>query len=167
MLDFTSPLGGGRIRIRAIPCLCCSAVPKLGNIEGSSEAESRKRNMTFMATGIVAFMHDTEAKSRQAEAVTSVTAARQMPTKIQPPSSSIHRYLKDLRGTLETDTDRARRLLTKMLGKVTLRRDGARLLADVKGNLPGLLDVEVFGRAGAGSPSPALYSWPLATVAVA
>ena len=50
------------------------------------------------------------------------------------------------------DTDRARRLLAKMLGKVTLRRDGARLLADVKGNFPGLLDVDeaVFGRAGAG-----------------
>ena len=30
-----------------------------------------------------------------------------------------------------------------MLGNVTLRRDGARLLADVKGNLPGLLDVDL------------------------
>ena len=40
-------------------------------------------------------------------------------------------YLEDLRGALETNTDRARRLLTKMLGKVALRRDGARLLAHV------------------------------------
>jgi site-specific DNA recombinase len=93
-----------------------------------------------------------EAERRVAECEASLAAARQMPVKIQPPSSSINRYLEDLRGALETDTDRARRLLVKMLGKVTLRRDGARLLADVKGNLPGLLDVdeEVFGRAGAG-----------------
>lgn len=110
-----------------------------------------------------------EAERRVAECEAAVTAARQMPTKIQPPSSSINRYLEDLRGALETDTDRARRLLAKMLGKVTLRRDGARLLADVKGNLPGLLDVdeEVFGKAGAGSPSTALSSWPLASVMVA
>ena len=95
-----------------------------------------------------------EAERRVAECDAVVTAAREMPTKIQPPSSSINRYLEDLRGALETDTDRARRLLAKMLGKVTLRRDGARLLADVKGNLPGLLDVdeEVFGKAGAESP---------------
>lgn len=44
------------------------------------------------------------------------------------------------------------RMLAKILGKVTLRCDGARLLAGVKGNLPGFLemDEEVFGKAGAG-----------------
>ena len=36
-----------------------------------------------------------------------------------------------------------------MLGNVTLHRDGARLPADVKGNVPGLLDVDLqlFGKA--------------------
>jgi site-specific DNA recombinase len=95
-----------------------------------------------------------EAERRVAECEVAVPTAERVPARGQPPSSTINRYLEDLRGVLETDTDRARRLLVKMLGKVTLRRDGARLLADVKGNLPGLLDVdeEVFGRAGAGSP---------------
>ena len=93
-----------------------------------------------------------EAERRVAECEAAVATAEKIPVRIQPPSSSINRYLEDLRGALETDSDRARRLLVKMLGKVTLHRDGARLLADVKGNLRGLLDVdeEVFGRAGAG-----------------
>jgi hypothetical protein len=96
-----------------------------------------------------------EAERRVAECEAALAAAREVPEKIQRPSSSIGRYLEDLRGALETDTDRARRLLVKMLGKVMLRREGARLLAEVKGDLLGLLDVdeEVFGRAGAGSPS--------------
>ena len=50
-----------------------------------------------------------------------------------------------------------------MLGNVTLRRDGARLLADVKGNVPGLLDVDLqlFGKAGAGreNQSPSGARW--------
>lgn len=93
-----------------------------------------------------------EGEHRVAEGEAALAAARQVPAKIPTPSSSISRYLEDLRGALETDTDRARRLLSKMLGKVILRRDGARLLAEVKGDLLGLLDVdeEVFGRAGAG-----------------
>jgi hypothetical protein len=103
-----------------------------------------------------------EAESKVAECEAAVVATRQMPTRIESPSSSIGRYLEDLRGALETDADRARRLLSKMLGKVTLRRDGERLLAEVKGDLRGLLDVgeEVFGRVGAGSPSLTLATLP-------
>lgn len=54
---------------------------------------------------------------------------------------------------LGKDTDRARALLAKMVGKVILRRDGDRLIGEVKGNLPGLLDLEgeeSFGSGGAG-----------------
>ena len=93
-----------------------------------------------------------EAERRVTDCEAAVAATEKIPAKIQPPSPSIRRYLEDLRGALGTDTDRARRLLAKMLGKVTLHRDGTRLIADVKGNLPVLLDVdeEVFGRAGAG-----------------
>jgi site-specific DNA recombinase len=92
------------------------------------------------------------AEHRIAECEAALATARNVPAKIQRPSASIGRYLEDLRGALETDTERARRLLAKMLGKVRLRRDGIRLLAEIKGNLSGLLDVdeEVFGRAGAG-----------------
>jgi len=52
-----------------------------------------------------------------------------------------------------------------MLDKVTLRRDGARLLADIKGNLLGLLDVddESFGRTGAGRGILYLPHWPSST----
>ena len=94
-----------------------------------------------------------EAEGRLAEGEAAVSAAGKIPAKIQLPSSSIGRYLEDLRGALETDTGHARRLLAKMLGKAILGRDGPRLLADIKGNLLGLLDMdeEMFGIAGAGS----------------
>jgi len=93
-----------------------------------------------------------EAEHRVAERETALAAALETPAKIQSPSASIGRYLEDLHGALETNTDRARRLLSKILGKVTLHRDGDRLAAEVKGDLPGLLDVdeEMFGRASAG-----------------
>ena len=104
-----------------------------------------------------------EAERRVGECEAAMASPDKIPARVQPPSSSINRYLEDLRGALETDTDRARRLLVKMLGKVTLRRDGTRLLADVKGDLPSLLDVdeEVFGRAGAGreNQSPSGARW--------
>lgn len=77
-----------------------------------------------------------EAERRVAECEAALATAERVPTKIQPPSSSIGGYLEDLRGALETDTDRARRLLAKMLGKVTMRREGDRLLADIRSNLP-------------------------------
>jgi hypothetical protein len=110
-----------------------------------------------------------EAEHRVAECQAAIAAVREMPVKIPPPSSSINRYLEDLRGALETDTDRARRLLAKMLGKVTLRREGARLLAEVKGDLLGLLEVdeEMFGKAGAGRGILSLSPRPRAVRVVA
>ncbi len=51
-------------------------------------------------------------------------------------------YLKDLRGTLGRDTDRARVLLAKLVGHITLRRDGDSLVAELRGNLPALLEMD-------------------------
>ena len=102
-----------------------------------------------------------EAEGRLAEGEAAVSAAGKIPAKTQLPSSSIGRYLEDLRGALKTDTGHARRLLAKMLGKAILGRDGPRLLADIKGNLLGLLDMDekMFGIAGAWSPARIVPSY--------
>lgn len=49
--------------------------------------------------------------------------------------------LRDLKGSLETDHDEARALLTRLIGPITLRRDERCQLAELRGNLPGLLEV--------------------------
>ncbi len=56
--------------------------------------------------------------------------------------SVVERYLKDLRGSLGRDTERVRGLLAKLLGPITLRRDGDRLAAEMKGNPIALLEMD-------------------------
>ena len=58
----------------------------------------------------------------------------------------VEAYACDLKGSLETDPDEARRLLGKLLGRITLRRDGEHLKAEFQGHLRGLLDVETMGK---------------------
>jgi hypothetical protein len=41
-------------------------------------------------------------------------------------------------------------LLERLVGKIILRRDGDRLVAEFAGNLSGILDLEDFGKYGAG-----------------
>ena len=54
------------------------------------------------------------------ECEAAVVITEKIPARMHPPSSSINRYLEDLRGALETDNDRAPWLPLKMLGKVTV-----------------------------------------------
>ncbi len=51
-------------------------------------------------------------------------------------------YLEDLKGSLGRDTDRARSLLAKLIGRVTLRRKGQGLVVELQGNLLGLLELD-------------------------
>jgi hypothetical protein len=62
---------------------------------------------------------------------------------------------------LERDTERARSLLAKLVGPITLRRDGARLIAELRGNLPALVELEdkLYNR-GAGRGIRELATWP-------
>ncbi len=84
--------------------------------------------------------------------------------------SVVEGYLKDLRGSLGRNPERARELLAKLLGPITLRRDGDRLVAEMKGNLPALLEMDVEPLYNRGSPNPLreLYNkWPVMRVAIA
>ena len=51
------------------------------------------------------------------------------------------RYLRDLRGLLETNVDEARRLLALAVEKIVLVREGPQLVAAVRGNMAGLLEI--------------------------
>jgi hypothetical protein len=55
--------------------------------------------------------------------------------------SIIERYLRDLRGLLETNVDEARRLLALAVEKIVLVREGPQLVAAVRGNMAGLLEI--------------------------
>ena len=69
-------------------------------------------------------------------------------------------HLKDLRGTLDHDTERARNLLAKLVGHITLRRNGDRVVAEMRGNLPGLLEIdERLDNSGAGRGIRELVPW--------
>jgi len=80
-----------------------------------------------------------------------------MPTSGAPGTTTIPAWvtvaaLSNCCGTLGRDTERARSLLAKLVGPITLRRDGHRLVAELRGNLPALLELddELYNR-GAGS----------------
>ena len=57
--------------------------------------------------------------------------------------------------SLNRNPQHARELLTKLLGPITLRRDSVRLIAELRGNLPALLQIggEALYNPGAGSPA--------------
>ena len=90
-----------------------------------------------------------ECEQRVAACEAALRAATLGQKKVTALPSLVEGYLRDLRATLDTDTDRARSLLAKLIGTVTLRPDGNRLVGEVRGNLPALLDIEV-AKYGAG-----------------
>ena len=61
------------------------------------------------------------------------TSVRALPTLVE-------QYVRDLRSVLGRDTDRARFLLSRLLGDVVLRPDAQGLVAEVRGNLGVLLE---------------------------
>jgi hypothetical protein len=78
----------------------------------------------------------------------------------------VETYLRDFKSTLGGDTDKARSLLSKMIGHVTLRRNGDHFVAELRGNLNGLLDLDDCDNSGAGSPVrlfPTTPALPLVT----
>jgi hypothetical protein len=89
-------------------------------------------------------------------------------TNVQRPPRHRAETSAGLQATLETNVEAARRLLTLALDKIVLRPESRGVVAEFCGNLAGVLSLEpnLLDGIGAGSPSPALYSWPLATAAV-
>jgi len=80
----------------------------------------------------------------------------------QSPLYGGQRYLRDLRATLETNVDEARRLLSIAVDKIVLRREGRHVIAQVVGNLSGMFALEpgLCASDGAGRGILSLPNWP-------
>ena len=106
-----------------------------------------------------------EAEQRVASLEAAVKAAR-WPSLGEPFRVSVDRFLHDLRVTLETNTDKARRLLARALDRIVLQREGNSLVAHFYGNLAGVIRIADGGlitdRAGAGRGILRLPPWPCA-----
>jgi site-specific DNA recombinase len=95
-----------------------------------------------------------EAAERRVADLEAALKAPEVESKIAVLPSLVQLYLNDLKGSLGRDTDRARALLAKLIGRVTLRREGQRLVAELQGNLSGLLELDdqPLYKGGSGGP---------------
>ncbi len=85
-------------------------------------------------------LEEAEQKVREVEvALRSPSPAKQ---KVATLPSVVEGYLKDLRESLNRNPEKARGLLARLLGPITLRREDGKLIAEMKGNLPVLLEMD-------------------------
>ncbi len=95
-----------------------------------------------------ALLEECERRVAELEAVLAVPEV--MP-RLDVLPQRVERYLRDLRGTLNTDTAAARRLLSSLLEPIRLRPVGRQLAGELRGNLAFLLGEDrVFANSGAG-----------------
>lgn len=93
-----------------------------------------------------------DAERRVAAMEQAVGDARRQPAPVVSVRSVVERYVRNLRETLEANVDQARRLLAVAVDKIVLVREGRLLVAEITGNLAGVLTLEhsMFGSVGAG-----------------
>lgn len=154
--------GGGRFVIkhhrRGVHEALASATIPADDLRKKREAElaqARKEQENIEAAirqGIITpttkrMLLETEARIAHLEAALRAEPNR----KVAFLPSAVEMCLRDLRGTLGTDPDYARGLLAKLIDSITLRKEGARLFADVRGNITGLLGLDAeYDNRGAG-----------------
>ena len=97
-----------------------------------------------------AMLQEWEEKVAKLEAALAVNARGKGKIILHP--SAVRKHLQDLKGTLGRDPDLGRTILSRLVGKIILRPEGSRLVAEITANVPGLLDLEgeQFGSNGAG-----------------
>lgn len=129
-----------------------------------SQARKELENIqTAIRQGILtpttrAMLAETEERIARLEAALQAPAQK---SKIAYLPGVVEACLRDLKGTFDTDPDHPRTLVTKLVGKITLRKKDGRLWAEMQGNLGGLLEVdEQVGNGGAGSPLLTLPNTP-------
>jgi site-specific DNA recombinase len=83
-----------------------------------------------------------EAAERRVADLEGALPAPSVTSRVAVLPTVVETYLKDLKGSLGRDTERARSLLAKLIGQVTLRRDGNQLVAELRGNLPAPLELD-------------------------
>lgn len=93
----------------------------------------------------------------------AVREAERTPTPVVSVRSVVERYLRDLRGLLEANVDEARRMLALAVDKIVLIRESPHLVAEVRGNMAGLLELHgCVSSVGAGRGILRLPPWPSA-----
>lgn len=98
-----------------------------------------------------AMLQEAEARVAHAEAAVREPDLR-VPTANAVPGL-VRKYLDDLHGLIGREPDRARTILQKLVGEVTLQPTDEGLDAVVRGNIPGILNLDKwYCTTGAGSP---------------
>ena len=87
---------------------------------------------------LLEMLEATETKIQRLRA--ELSTGRHVGAAVRALPGLVERYVRDLRSVLGYDTDRARFLLSRLLGDVTLRPDAQGLMAEVRGNLGLLLE---------------------------
>lgn len=83
-----------------------------------------------------------EWRVQMARAKMPVSAQPEMAASMRAFPSMIDTHIKDLRTILYLDTDRARLMLSKLVGQIVLRPEEDGLVAEIRGNVGSLLNVE-------------------------
>ncbi|MDR7419065.1 MAG: hypothetical protein QN178_09155 [Armatimonadota bacterium] len=90
-----------------------------------------------------AMLEESEARVARLEAASSAPASIPR-TKVTAIPTVIAGYLHDLRKTLGRDTERARMILSRLVGQVTLQSVKDGLVAEVRANVSGILNAQEF-----------------------
>jgi len=157
--------------VRAVDAAMARALERSADTIGQRERAlaDAKRELNNIATairaGIItpttrAMLED--AERRVAALEQGIREAKDRRAPVVSVQAAVERYLRDLRATLGTNVDEARRLLALAVDRIVLRREGKRLVAQVTGNLTGMFALEpsLCASDGAGSPATTLATMP-------
>jgi len=125
--------------------------------DAEREAENIKQAVRHgKATATLLEMLETaEAKVRHLRAESAAQPPSQAVVRALP--GAVERYVRDLRSVLDHDIDRARFMLSRLLGEVILSPDGPGVVAEVRGNLAVLLEDCPSNGAGRGIWHPSVH----------
>ncbi len=116
-----------------------------------AEAENIKSAVKLgkATAALLEMLEEAQQRTAELEASLKVFATKRDTVAVLP--SVVQKYLGELRATLNHNAERARELLAQLLGPITLRPMGDKLIAELKGNLPALLEMdEALYNCGAG-----------------
>jgi hypothetical protein len=95
-------------------------------------------------------LEEAERKVQTIRANMGLAAEPKIAVSVRTLPSLVENYLRNLRSVLYRDTDRARLMLSRLVGDIVLRPEEDGVVAEVRGNVGALLGVEFGSTNGAG-----------------